>query len=114
MNVSYDLRLLGLSLASFCLIHLAAGLLVSLASPMAVRFSERIAPRGAARFLLILRLFPPVVALMLVAGLCVPSYLWLEPAGAAEGIGVWCLAAALLTVAVWGISFTRAARAVVG
>jgi Zn-dependent protease with chaperone function len=114
VNVSYILRLLCLSLASFFLIHLAAGLLVSFVSPMAVRLSERIIPRGAARFLLMLRLFPPVAALMLVAGLCVPSYLWLEPAAATEDIGIWCLAAALLSVAVWSISLTRAVRALVG
>jgi hypothetical protein len=114
MNVSYVLRLLGLSLASFFLIHLAVGLLVSLATPMAVRFSQRITPRAAARFLLILRLFPPVAAFVLVAGLCVPSYLWLEPAGATENVGLWCLAAAVLSLTVWGISLARGARAVVG
>jgi Zn-dependent protease with chaperone function len=114
MSVSYVLRLLGLSLGSFFLIHLAAGLLVSVAAPMALRFSERITPRAAARFLLILRLLPAGTAMLLVAGLCVPSYLWLEPAGATENIGLWCLAAAVLTVAVWGISLTRAARAVLG
>jgi len=114
MNVSYVLRLLCLSLASFFLIHLAVGLLVSSVSPMSVRFSQRIAPRVAARFLLILRLLPAGAALLLVAGLCVPSYLWLEPAGATEDIGVWCLAAAVLAVAVWSISVARAGRAMVG
>jgi len=114
VNVSYILRLLCLSLASFCLIHLAAGLLVSLVSRVAVRFSERITARAAARFLLILRLFPSVVALILVAGLCVPSYLWLEPAGATEDVGWWCLVAAVAALAVWGISIGRAAKAVLG
>jgi len=114
MNVSYLLRLLCLSLGSFFLIHLVAGLLVSVAAPMAVRLSQRITPRAAARFLLILRLFPAGAALLLVAGLCVPSYLWLEPAGATEDIGLWCLAAVVLTVAIWGISLARAARAVLG
>ncbi|HEY6392550.1 MAG TPA: M56 family metallopeptidase [Bryobacteraceae bacterium] len=114
MNVSYILRLVCLSLASFFLIHLAAGLLVSLVSPAAVRFSLRIGAGGAARFLLILRLFPAGAALLLVTGLCVPSYLWLEPAGATEDIGLWCLGAAVLAVAVWGISVARAGRAVVG
>ncbi len=114
MNVSYIFRLLCLSLASFCLIHLAAGLLVSLVSRVAVRFSERITARAASRFLLILRLFPPVVALILVAGLCVPSYLWLEPAGATEDVGWWCLVAAVAALAVWGISVGRAAKALLG
>lgn len=114
MNVSYVLRLLCLSLGSFFLIHLAVGLLVSLISPMAVRLSQRITPRSAARFLLILRLLPAGTALLWVAGLCVPSYLWLEPAGATENIGLWCLAAVVLTVAIWGLSLTRAARAVLG
>ncbi len=115
MSGSYTLKLLCLSLASFFLINLMAGVLVSLVSPMAVRFSQRITARAAAaRFLLILRLFPPVVSLVLVAGLCVPSYLWLEPAAATEDIGAWCLGAALLGVAIWGISFTRGVRAVAG
>ena len=108
------MRLLCLSLASFFLIHLAVGLLVSFVSPVAVRFAERITARSAARFLLILRLFPPVVALILVAGLCVPSYLWLEPAGATEDVGWWCLIAAVVALAVWGISVGRAAKAVLG
>jgi hypothetical protein len=51
---------------------------------------------------------------MLVVGLCVPSYLWLEPSGATENIGRWCLAAAVLAVAAWAISLTRAGRAVLG
>jgi Zn-dependent protease with chaperone function len=89
-------------------------MLVPLISPMAVRFSERIIPRVAALFLLTLRLFPSVAGLLLVTGLCVPSYLWLEPAGATENIGWWCLAAAVLAVAVWAISLARAARAVLG
>jgi Zn-dependent protease with chaperone function len=114
MNVSYVLRLLSLSLGSFFLIHLVVGLLVALISPMSVRFSERITPRAAARFLLILRLLPVGAALLLVAGLCVPSYLWLEPAGATENVGLWCLAAVALAVAIWGISLSRAARAVLG
>ncbi len=114
MNVSYILRLLCLSLASFFLIHSTVGLLVSWLSSVWVRFALRVTPRAAARFLLILRLFPPMVALILVAGLCVPSYLWLEPAATTEDISTWCLAAAVLAVAVWGISITRAARALVG
>lgn len=114
MSVSYILRLLCLSLASFCLIHLAAGLLVSLVSPLAIRYSERITSRAAARFLLILRLLPSAAALILVTGLCVPSYLWLEPAGATEDVGWWCLVAAVVALVVWGISVGRAARAVMG
>jgi Zn-dependent protease with chaperone function len=114
MSGKYVMKLLFLSLASFFLIHSIAGLLVSLVSPAVVRFSRRITARTAARLLLILRLFPAVVSLMLVAGLCIPSYLWLEPAGASEDIGPWCLGAALLGVAIWGISFTRGMRAVLG
>jgi Zn-dependent protease with chaperone function len=114
MNAAYIVRLLCLSLASFFLIHLFAGLLVHLVSPMAVRFAESMRPRSAARLLLILRLFPPVVSLAVVGGFCVPSYLWLEPATATEDIGTWCIGAALLGLACWIISVTRAVRALVG
>jgi len=105
------MKLLCLSLASFFLIHLITGLLVSLVSPMAVRFSQRITARAAARCLLILRLFPTVVSLMLVAGLCVPSYLWLEPQASAERIGWTCLAFAILGAAGCFGSIARVARA---
>lgn len=107
----YLLRLLCLSLASFYLVHAALGLAAWLGAPAAIRLAERLRPRLAARFLLVLRLLPAGLALFVVAGLCVPSYLWLEPTSKPELIGLGCWAAALLCVGIWGISIARMVRA---
>jgi Zn-dependent protease with chaperone function len=67
--------------------------------------------RTAARFLLTLRLFPAATALLAVAGICVPSYLWLEPRGASEDVGAAFLAIALMGAVICGISIARTASA---
>ncbi|HEV2388524.1 MAG TPA: M56 family metallopeptidase [Candidatus Acidoferrales bacterium] len=110
----YLLRLLCLSLASFFLVHATLSLSTWLATPAAIRLAKRLRPRLAARFLLALRLLPAGAALFVVAGLCVPSYLWLEPATKPELVGFACWAAALLGTGVWGISIARGLRAVCG
>jgi Zn-dependent protease with chaperone function len=108
----YIAKLLCLSLASFFLIHLALALLVSLATPAALRIAARNRPAWSARFLLSIRMFPAGFGVLVVAGLCVPSYLWLEPKTAAsEGIGWLCLCFSILTAALWVVSITRAWRA---
>jgi len=56
------------------------------------------------------RLFPAGFSLFVVAGLCTPSYLWLEPKDEPEAMGWACLAAAVLGLALWGWSLGRAAR----
>ena len=111
MILPYLARLACLCLAVFSLLHLALGALVSTLTPWALRLADRMPPRAAGRFLLTLRLLPAGFALFLVAGLCTPSYLWLEPKEASEPAGPGCLAAALLACAVWGLSIARAARA---
>ena len=113
MNGAYAFRLVCLCLACFFLLHFAAGLVVQLFSPRAIRISNRIRPRLAANFLLSLRLLPSGFALLGVAVFCIPSYLLLEPAGDAEEIGWICIAAAGLTVTIWGISLARGARAMI-
>ncbi len=109
--MSYAFRLLSLSFAAFFLVHLAIGLAAAWFAPIAIRMAARMHPRAAARFLLTIRLFPCMSALVIVAALCVPSYLRFEPAAAAEDVGMACLAAAFLTIAIWSISFARAGRA---
>ena len=74
--------------------------------------AKRSKPSSAARLLLAARLFPSVAALLVVAGICVPSYLWLEPEATVEQVGLGCLAAALLSVASWGIATLRGLRAI--
>jgi hypothetical protein len=60
-----------------------------------------------------LRLMPAALALFVVAGICVPSYLWLEPEVSAEEVGAGCLTAAILASAIWTISTARGVRAAV-
>ncbi|HEX4595611.1 MAG TPA: hypothetical protein VH157_15105, partial [Bryobacteraceae bacterium] len=113
MTLPYLFKLLSLCLASFFLIHLALALLVTFASPAALRLSERIQPVQAARFLFSLRMLPTGLGALIVVGLCVPSYLWLEPRTAtSEEIGAVCLILSIATVALWAISLTRGLRAI--
>ena len=113
MILPYLARLVCLCLAAFFLVHVALGLVVSLLTPWAVRAAGRMAPVDGARLLLGLRLFPAAFAIFVVAGLCTPSYLYLEPQGAPEEMGVACMAAALAGLAAWGFSVARASRAMV-
>jgi hypothetical protein len=107
VNFSYLMRLLCLCLASFFLLHLALGLLVSLTASWLIRTALRMEARLAARLLLALRLLPAGLAALVVVGICMPSYLWLEPGASAEQVGWACLAAALLGLTVLGVSGAR-------
>jgi beta-lactamase regulating signal transducer with metallopeptidase domain len=113
MILPYLARFVCLCLAVFFLLRAALGLAVSLLTPWAVRVAGRMAPVHGARLLLTLRLFPAAFAIFVVAGLCTPSYLYLEPHGAPEAMGALCMAAALAGLADWCISVARAARAMV-
>jgi Zn-dependent protease with chaperone function len=113
MILPYLARLVCLCLAVFFLVHVALGLVVSLLTPWAVRVAGRMAPVDGARLLLSLRLFPAAFAIFVVAGLCTPSYLYLEPQGAPEEMGAACMAAALAGLAAWCFSVARASRAMV-
>ncbi|MFZ0638981.1 MAG: M56 family metallopeptidase [Candidatus Acidiferrales bacterium] len=111
MILPYTLRLLCLCFASFFLIHAALGLAVWTATPGAIRIGESMRPRSGARFLLALRLLPATLAAFVVAGLCVPSYLWLETNEATERAGLICCAMALLGLFVCASSLARSTRA---
>ncbi len=111
MTLSYAWRLLCLSGAVFFLIHFAVGAAVALGAPAAICLAERFPPRRAAGFLLGLRLLPAVLAAAVVAAVCVPSYLWLEPNAGVEHVGAACLAAAALGSAAWLFAGARAWRA---
>jgi Zn-dependent protease with chaperone function len=111
MNVAYLFRLVCLSLASFFLVNGTAGAATALSSSAAMRFAERMRPRSAARFLFVLRMLPSVLGLTAVLGLCVPSYLWLEPQIESERVGVACLLLAGLAGAACSRSLIRTARA---
>jgi Zn-dependent protease with chaperone function len=111
MILQYALRLLCLCLASFFLVNAAVGMTMVLASRAAVRMAESMCPRSAARFLFAVRVLPCALGVGAVLGLCVPSYLWLEPQASSERLGLACLTLALLSAAGWYGSIARVARA---
>ena len=107
------LRLLCLCFASFFVLNLAASFFVYVASKSALRFAESITSGGAARFLLVLRLLPFALAVLFVVGLCIPSYLWLEPAATAERVSVFCVALGFVGAAIWLIAIARTALSLI-
>ena len=113
MMAPYLVRLLCLCLAAFFVIHSAAGLAVAFGGGAAVSAARRMRPRLAGRFLLALRLLPAALGLFVVAGICVPSYLWLEPETNTEELGAGCLAAAILAAVLWTVSTVRGVHAAV-
>ena len=113
MILPYLVRLLCLCFASFFVLNIAASLLVRISSKSALRFAESSTPRSAARLLLALRLLPFALAVLFVVVLCVPSYLWLEPAATSERVGVFCVALGFLGAATWLISIARTAGSLI-
>lgn len=111
MILPYAARLVCLMLASFFLFQCLAGLSVNFLASSLVRFVRRFAARPAADLLLSARLFPSVAAVLVVAAICMPSYLWLEPAGTAEEVDFLCLSAALLGALGLALSIGRSLRA---
>jgi Zn-dependent protease with chaperone function len=111
MILPYTLRLVCLCFASFFLVHAALGVAVWAGTPGAIRIGESMRPRSGAQFLLALRLLPFTLAALAIAGLCVPSYLWLETNEATERVGLTCCAIALLGALVCASSLVRGARA---
>ncbi len=107
MILPYGLKLLACCAAAFFLVHGFLGLTAWRAAPMAIRFAEMISARQGARFLLFLRLFPAALSLLIVAGLCVPSYLLFEPRVCAERMNLLCSGAAFCGLAIWCVSISR-------
>jgi beta-lactamase regulating signal transducer with metallopeptidase domain len=112
VNSAYLLRLALLCCASFLLSYVAAATFVAVLAPAALRVAAEMKPRAAARFLYAMRMLPLIVSVLATIGLCIPSYLWLEPQGTPEKIGFACLFAALLSAALWCVSLTRAAASI--
>jgi hypothetical protein len=109
----YWARLVCLCLSVGALSYVAGLALAALAAPAALR---RIAasganPRRAGRQALALRLLPLLLAAIAVGGLCVPSYMQLEPRGDIERVGLGALLAALVGFALAGFALARLAWA---
>jgi hypothetical protein len=107
MIPDYYGRLVCLCLASFFLVQAAVGALVALLVPAASRRVQRMPARSAARLLFLLRLAPFAAASLVVAAMCVPSYLWFEPRGNAESVGIICALAAALGMLQWAMAARR-------
>ncbi|HLI62667.1 MAG TPA: M56 family metallopeptidase, partial [Terriglobales bacterium] len=112
MSLHYTMRLLCLCFASFFVVHGALALVARLSAGPALRIAEHLRPRSAARLLFTLRLLPLLMTISAVLIFCVPSYLWLEPEGTGERVGLVCVLAALLGVAVWVPAMVRVFSAV--
>lgn len=112
MILPYTLRLICLCFASFFVVHTAMAAGIWAAAPRAMRTGESMRPRSGARFLLALRLLPVTFAALVVAGLCVPSYLWLETNESTERVGLACCALAVLGALLCADSLIRAIRGV--
>lgn len=110
MNFSYVVRLLCLSFASFFVLHAVLTVIVRAVSSYAIALSASRAPRAAASFLFTLRLLPAALAALFVFGLCVPSYLWLEPLVTSEQISLPCAVFGILAAAACSNAVTRSAR----
>jgi hypothetical protein len=107
MALPYLLRLVCLCLASFFIVHAATAILAWIAAPAAMRAADSARPGFSARFLFLFRMFPFALTLFLIAGFCIPSYLWLEPVSAGEKVGYGCLIAAGLGLLAWALSLFR-------
>jgi hypothetical protein len=99
MNLTYSLRLACICLASFSLVQAVFAAIVGLAARGAIRAAGGLAPRFAALFLFAIRMTPLLLAAFVVFGLCVPSYLLLEPSSTGEQVGWPCVVTALLGAA---------------
>jgi Zn-dependent protease with chaperone function len=110
---SYFARLLLLASASFFLVQIVVAALVMWIAPSAIRRAGTMRPRRAAQLLLSLRLLPTAFSLLVVAALCVPSYLRFEPRVAEEEVGFACLAAAILGASICAIAVFRTLAALI-
>jgi Zn-dependent protease with chaperone function len=109
----YLLRLLCLCFASFFVLNAASGLFVRISSESAIHFAHAKSSGAAAELLLALRLLPFALAVLFVVGLCVPSYLWLEPVASSERVGLLCVVLGLLGATIWLASIARTVRSLV-
>ncbi len=111
--MSYLVRLLVLSSATFFIGHLVVLAVILVIAPVAMRRARTMRPQRAARFLLTLRLLPCALPAIAVIALCVPSYLRFEPGVAEEQAGLLCASAAFLGAILLAVAITRTAGALI-
>lgn len=108
MNLPYEWRLGWMALASFFVLNLVLAASVYVITPWAVRWGGKMRARHGARLLLFLRLAPAGIALAVVLGLCIPSWIQFEPRQAKEEVSLLFLLGGLFGVAVLGTCLFRA------
>lgn len=113
MTLPYWARLACLGFAGFYLVHAALALAARAAAPWMTRTLEASAPRRAALRLVALRLLPWAAAVVMVLGLCLPSYWRWEPAGRPERVSWLFLAAGGLGLALCLLSARRSLHAAI-
>jgi beta-lactamase regulating signal transducer with metallopeptidase domain len=111
MTIPYALRLICVSLAAFAIIFTIIGAIVSAAAAAAQGLAGRMRANAAAQFILLLRLLPAALAAFLVAVVCVPSYIRFEQRVELEEAGPLCIALALFSCGLFGVSLIRTFRA---
>ena len=111
MTIPYALRLVCVCAAAFAIVFASVGVAVGLIAPAVLRACERMSAAAAARFVLGLRLLPAAFAGLMVAAICVPSYIRFEQRAESEEVGLLCLALAVVTAGLFGSSVMRTARA---
>jgi hypothetical protein len=100
MNLSYVARLLCMSFASFFVVLAVLSGIASVFARTAILAASRSQLQNGLRALMALRIVPAVAGAVAVLALCVPSYLWLEPAATREDVGLPCFIAAAFGAAV--------------
>ncbi|HKS81825.1 MAG TPA: hypothetical protein VJR23_10010 [Candidatus Acidoferrales bacterium] len=111
MNFPYTIRLVLLSLSCFFIVQTILAFALNFAAPRLIRLARHMKASSASQLLFASRLMPVALAMFLVACLCVPSYLWFEPRGSVEDVGLLCVALAILGAAICIWPIVRAARA---
>jgi beta-lactamase regulating signal transducer with metallopeptidase domain len=104
----FYLRGLLVSLSVFVLLYGVTSAFVCATWPRVQSASRRLSPRSAANVLYALRLSPVVVSVLVVLGLCVPSFLRLEPHATGEALGAVPVILALVFMAFAALSAWRA------
>jgi beta-lactamase regulating signal transducer with metallopeptidase domain len=111
MILPYFVRLACLCFATFLAVQLAVGPVAWCAARYADVIARKYRPRTAARILFLMRLGPTAAAALAVLLLCVPSYLWLEPAATNERVGLLFCSAGVIGACLCAHSLFRATRA---
>ena len=113
MILPYSVRLACLCFASLFAVQLAVGSVAWYAAKYADVIARKYRPRTAARILFLMRLAPASAAVLVVLLLCLPSYLWLEPAATNERVGLIFCAAGVIGAWLCARSLFRAVRATI-